>query len=177
MISKIKKGVVITATALAMVLPASATTFDSEALNSFVKTATACVVGKVTSVEYVTRSGIVFTKATFAVTDTAFGSTSSEISVLSPGGVLPNTKFPVAQVIAGAPSLRSGQEMMLVLNATPESGNTYAIAGLANGAINVINNGSGPQVALAGGQSVITLADAMEDIQSIRNGANTVEAE
>ena len=176
MIKKIKHAAIIGAAVLALHMPASATTFDSEALDSFIGSATACIVGKVASIEYVTRSGLVFTKATVTVTDTAFGRTASEISVLVPGGQVPNTKFPIAQIVADAPILRSGQDLMLVLNSIPQD-TAYAVAGLSSGAINILDNGAGPQVALAGNQGLITLADAIEDIQAIRDGENVIDAE
>lgn len=169
LIKKIQTIAVAGAAMLAMGMPASASTFDSEVLDTFVETATACIVGDVTSTEFVTKAGLVFTQATVAVTDTAFGSTASEVKILIPGGRVANTKFPIRQSVAGAPSISVGQKMMLVLNATPES-NSYAIAGLANGAINIVDNGSGPQVALGGNAGLITLSEAISEIQEIRAG-------
>ena len=165
--------VVAGAAMLAIGATASASTFDSEELDTFVESATACIIGEVTSTEFVTNAGLIFTQATVTVTDTAFGSTASEIKVLVPGGPVANTKFPIRQSFAGVPTVSTGQKMMLILNATSES-NSYAIAGLASGAINIVDNGSGPQVVLGGNAGLITLSQAISEIQDIRAGNSTL---
>ncbi len=172
---KLRKSVIGGVMALALAMPATASTLDAAALDNYIDNATACVVGEVTAIEYEQRGPFIYTKSTVSVSDTAFGSTASEITVLTLGGPIPNMAVPVAQVAAGVPSLHKGQELMFVLDATGQS-NEYTIAGLSAGAINIVNGAAGPQVALAGGQGRISLDQAIETMQAIRDG-ETVEAQ
>ena len=163
--NKLRKGVIGSVLALALAMPASASTLDAAALDNYVENATACVVGTVTAIEYEARGPFMYTKSTVSVSDTAFGSTATEITVLTLGGPIPNMAVPVAQVAAGVPTLHQGQTLMFVLDATAQSGE-YTIAGLSAGAINVANG----TVALANGQGRMSLNDAIDTMQAIRAG-------
>ena len=169
--SKLRKGVIAGVLALSLAMPATASTFDAAELDNFIENATACVIGEVTAIEYEQRGPFMYTKSTVSVSDTAFGSTASEITVLTLGGPIPNMAVPVAQVAAGVPTLRKGQELMFVLDATAQGGE-YTISGLSAGAINVVDGA----VALSNGQGRISLNDAITTMQAIRAG-DTVETQ
>lgn|GEM_PF-3770063 len=163
--SKLKKGLIAGALALTLAMPATASTLDAAALDNYIENSVACVIGEVTAIEYEQRGPFMYTKSTVSVSDTAFGSTPSEITVLTLGGPIPNMAVPVAQVAAGVPTLRKGQELMFVLDATEQSGE-YQISGLSAGAINIVNG----TVALADGQGRISLNNAISTMQAIRAG-------
>lgn len=118
--------------------------------------------------------GMVMTKTTFSVSDQVFGSTGSEITVLTPGGVHPNTKYPIAQNFVGTPSFAHGQDVMLVLNAIPDS-DAYGIAGLSEGVVSIVNNGGQRQVRMGGDNNMVPLREAMQRIRSLRNAPATIE--
>lgn len=118
--------------------------------------------------------GMVFTKTTVAVSDHVFGSTGSEITVLTPGGVVPNTKYPVAQIVASVPTFTAGQDVMLVLNTIPQS-SSYAIAGLSDGVIKIVGNTGQREVMMRGQGGMMPLRDAMQRMRSLRNGNSTIE--
>ena len=171
---KLKKAALAGAIALAMAIPASATTFDADALDKFVETASACIIGQVTNIEHEQRGSFVVTMATVQVSRTAFGSTASEIKVMIPGGPIPNSKIPVAVTVAGAPQLNVGQNFMLVLN-DAQNANEYTVAGLSEGAIAVVNTADGPQVSLPNSQGRMTLDSAIEGINTLRDGEAGLE--
>jgi len=83
-----KKYIIGLSTGLALISASSAnaTTLDQLSFNEIVNQSSACVVGKVQSVESVNRNGQVMTLTTFEVTDTAFGNVGQTVTVETAGG-------------------------------------------------------------------------------------------
>lgn len=125
---------------------ASATTFSAESFENMIQNAAACVVGDVTNVEYVETEAGVVTRTTFNVVKSAFGPGGGEITVVTPGGRLSNTKYPMTRTIAGAPSFIAGQRHVLVLSDGPDD--AYTVSGLARGVLPVVQTPEGEIVRL-----------------------------
>lgn len=167
----IKRMIIASVATLTLSVSAGASTFDTNALNSHVQTATDCIIGQVVSINHEMRHGFAVTLATVSVSKAAFGNASEEITVVVPGGPVANANVPVAQVFAGAPTLRAGKNMMLVLNEI--SSGEYVISGLSAGAINVVSGSNGPQIALGGG-GFISVTDAIESVRELRANSTSI---
>lgn len=106
---------------------ASATTLRELSLDDMIRQSTAIVRGQVQLTGAATRSGYIYTHYKVQVLEQLKGVPAQQMDVAVPGGVLDG----VRQMIAGAPTLVSGQEYVLYLW-TSRSGLTQVI-GLSQG--------------------------------------------
>ena len=60
-----------------------------------------------------------------------------------PGGADANRKFPVAMSYPGAPKITPGEDVFLFLNANPDFGNGYVVAGFAQGKFSIVKDEDG----------------------------------
>jgi len=73
------------------------------------------------------------TLATVSVTETIKGDSSPELTVVLPGGVDSNRRFPIAMTYAGAPQIASDEEVFLFLTGQDEVPGAHAVMGFAQG--------------------------------------------
>ena len=86
------------------------------------------------------------TLATVSVSETLKGEGAENITVVLPGGVDANRKFPVAMSYPGAPRLTPGENVFLFLTADTDFGNGYNVAGFSQGKFSIVNNEDGEPV-------------------------------
>ena len=89
----------------------SATTIEKEEFKDLVQNAHACVVARTVSIEHAMENGSPVTKTTFAVTETAFGTTPETITVTTPGGRLSNATVPMGEVMPGFRASSTAQQL------------------------------------------------------------------
>ena len=135
-----------------LALPAGATTFEATGFVDLVQSADAVVVGSVLGERTETRDGQVYTITDFDVSDVAFGRVGGTVSVATPGGAIPNSMFPVTEVVPGAPRFLSGQTYMLVLDAAPTSWTVPSLGGIGGPIVNrpQVQRGRGADFTVSG---------------------------
>ena len=89
--------------------------------------------------------GTLVTVANVALTETIKGTESGSVTVVLPGGVDANRKFPVAVSYPGAPRLTPGEDVFLFLTSDPDHG-AYNVAGFAQGKFSIVNDEDGQPV-------------------------------
>jgi len=124
------------------------------------------------------------TLATVSVGEALKGPETGNITVVLPGGVDANRKFPVAMSYPGAPRLTPGEDVFLFLTADTDYGTGYNVAGFAQGKFSIVTDEDGEKavsrdltkVALQGdngvrrGQSNLTpLANFKAQVKSFLN--------
>ncbi len=90
--------------------------------------------------------GSLVTLATVSVSETLKGTESANLTVVLPGGVDANRKFPVAMSYPGAPRLTPGEDVFLFLNADTDFGNGYIVAGFSQGKFSIVKDEDGESV-------------------------------
>jgi hypothetical protein len=90
--------------------------------------------------------GSLVTLATVSVSETLKGTESANLTVVLPGGVDANRKFPVAMSYPGAPRLTPGEDTFLFLNADTDFGNGYIVAGFSQGKFSIVKDEDGEPV-------------------------------
>lgn len=128
--------------ALLCTTSANATTLNKLSFNEVVNQSAACVVGKVQSVESVTRNGQVMTLTTFSVSSTAFGNVGQTVTVETAGGRSTMGRLLVNEVVAGTPRFFNNQENLLFLSA-PNAAGEYSVVGFNQGRFSVNPAGAG----------------------------------
>jgi hypothetical protein len=83
------------------------------------------------------------TLATVSVTETLKGTEATSLTVVLPGGVDANRKFPVAMSYPGAPRLTPGEDVFLFLNPDTDSGNGYVVTGFSQGKFSIVKDEDG----------------------------------
>ena len=102
------------------------------------------------------------TLATVNVSETLKGAQTENVTVVLPGGVDANRKFPVAVSYPGAPRMTPGENVFLFLNSDVDYGLGYNVAGFAQGKFSIVSDEDGQpvvardltQVALQGNNGV-----------------------
>lgn len=89
---------------------------------------------------------ILVTLATVSVSETLKGTESGNLTVVLPGGVDANRKFPIAMSYPGAPRLTPGEDVFLFLNADTDYGLGYNVAGFSQGKFSIVNDEGGEPV-------------------------------
>ena len=102
-------------------------------------------VGSCTDTRSVWIDRTLVTLATVAVGETLKGPGASNITVVLPGGVDANRKFPVAMTYPGAPQIQPGENVFLFLTADSDLGG-YTVAGFSQGKFSIITDEDGEQV-------------------------------
>lgn len=90
--------------------------------------------------------GTLVTIANVALTETIKGSESGTLSVVLPGGIDVNRKFPVAVSYPGAPRLTPGEDVFLFLTSGSDFGGGYTVAGFSQGKFSIVNDEDGQPV-------------------------------
>ena len=90
--------------------------------------------------------GSLVTLATVTVSENLKGAESGSLTVVLPGGVDTNRKFPVAMSYPGAPRLTPGENAFLFLNADTDNGLGYIVAGFSQGKFSIVNDEDGQPV-------------------------------
>ncbi len=117
------------------------------------QTAELIVEGTCTDVSGTWIDGTLYTLATVTVAESLKGAKSGDIVVAIPGGVDLDRDVPIAYTVPGAPSIETGEQMLLYLvgeNAVPGS---YAIAGFFQGKFTIVDGPDGTPLAVGGGKS------------------------
>ena len=86
------------------------------------------------------------TLATVSVSETLKGSESTDLTVVLPGGVDANRKFPIAMSYPGAPRLTPGEDVFLFLTTDTDFGSGYNVAGFSQGKFSIVNDEDGEPV-------------------------------
>lgn len=89
--------------------------------------------------------GTLVTVANVAVSETIKGTESGSLTVVLPGGIDVNRKFPVAVSYPGAPRLTPGEDVFLFLTSDPDHGG-YNVAGFSQGKFSIVNDEDGELV-------------------------------
>lgn len=140
---------------------AQATTLESTNFGTLVHDADACVVATVSDVSYVQEDGQAFTMTSFDVTDVAFGNVSNTFTVKTPGGRLVSAPIAVSETVAGMPRFFADSSYLLVLDS---DGQDFAISGLFQGAIPVVNN----SVIMPENRGILDVDSALDAVNDIR---------
>jgi hypothetical protein len=86
------------------------------------------------------------TLARISVREVLKGENSSEITVVLPGGVDANRKFPVAMTYPGAPRISPDENVFLFLTQDDEVGGGYTLTGFSQGKFSIIKDENGQEV-------------------------------
>ncbi|HET6854821.1 MAG TPA: hypothetical protein VFH46_21150 [Pyrinomonadaceae bacterium] len=87
------------------------------------------------------------TLATVSVSETIKGATESgTVTVVLPGGIDANRKFPVAMSYPGAPRLTPGEDVFLFLTSDTGFAGGYNVAGFSQGKFSIVNDEDGTPV-------------------------------
>ena len=124
------------------------------------------------------------TLATVSVSETLKGAESGNLTVVLPGGVDANRKFPIAMSYPGAPRLTPGEDVFLFLNSDTDYGLGYNVAGFSQGKFSIVNDEEGEPVVSRdltkltlqtnngvrrGGANVISLATFKDQVKARLN--------
>src|SRR5262249_55324400 len=88
------------------------------------------------------------TLATVSVTETIKGGAAEKLTVVLPGGVDANRKFPIAMTYAGAPQMSKDEEVFLFLTPQDEVAGGYSVMGFAQGKYSVGKDTEGEKVVM-----------------------------
>ncbi|MBO0858240.1 MAG: hypothetical protein J2P21_07230 [Chloracidobacterium sp.] len=116
-------------------------------LEKMTKESSLIVTGKClqTQSQWVGRS--LFTKATVEVTENLTGGgPGGQVTVLLPGGVDSNRKFPVAMTYAGAPRISPTEEVFLFLSDKSPVAGSYSVMNFAEGKFSIIKTDADEEV-------------------------------
>jgi hypothetical protein len=86
------------------------------------------------------------TLANISVAETLKGNPAENITVILPGGVDANRKFPIAMSVAGAPRITPGEDVVLFLTSESEVGGSYSITGFSQGKFSIGKDEEGREV-------------------------------
>ena len=86
------------------------------------------------------------TLATVSVSETLKGAESGNLTVVLPGGVDANRKFPIAMSYPGAPRLTPGEDVFLFLNSDTDFGLGYNVTGFSQGKFSIVKDEEGEPV-------------------------------
>jgi hypothetical protein len=86
------------------------------------------------------------TLARISVREVLKGENSSEVTVVLPGGVDANRKFPVAMTYPGAPRIIPDENVFLFLTRDDEVGSGYTITGFSQGKFSIIKDENGQEM-------------------------------
>lgn len=137
------RGVSPAAIGLLLVLaadPASATIARRLSNRSLAEDAQVIVVGRCTQVRTAWEAGTLVTLASVDVSETLKGGPLTSVTVALPGGIDANREIPVAMTFAGAPQIRSGEEVFLFLGTEEGIESGYIVVGFAQGKFSIVDD-------------------------------------
>ncbi len=99
--------------------------------------------GRVAAVRSAWEGRTLVTLATVELGDVLKGDVSGSITVVLPGGIDANRRFPVAMTYAGAPQMMVGEDVFLFL--TPEDGiaSGLTVVGFSQGKFSIVQDAAG----------------------------------
>jgi hypothetical protein len=147
-----------------------ATTAVEMSTQDMAQEASLIVSGHVTNVESRWVDRDLVTVTTIAVSEVLKGQAGSEITVVVPGGVDTNRRFPIAVSVPAAPQFQNNENTVLFLVNEDELPNTYAIVGFAQGKFTLVDTPEGK----AATQDITGLNLAGGSGQITRGGSKTV---
>lgn len=115
-------------------------------LQEMTSTSDVIAIGNCVETRSVWADGTLVTLATVSVSETIKGTESANLTVVLPGGVDSNRKFPVAVSYPGAPRLTPGEDVFLFLSSESDFGGAYTVAGFAQGKFSIVNDEDGEPV-------------------------------
>ena len=139
-----------------VVAQAAATTVRPLTDEELTAQANRIVVGRQVESRSVWLGRMLVTRVTVAVDETLKGDAALEVTVDIPGGIDINRRIPIGMSVPGAPSIASGEEVVLFLERRGDMtaqgrGDTYGIVGFSQGKLSVVKDAQGRQVVLRGG--------------------------
>ena len=112
-------------------------------LEDMVNQSDVIAIGNVVDTKSVWADRSLVTLATVSVGEALKGSETGNLTVVLPGGVDANRKFPVAMSYPGAPRLTPGEDVFLFLNANSDFGGGYTVAGFSQGKFSIVTDEDG----------------------------------
>ncbi|MGH9794490.1 MAG: hypothetical protein ACRD5G_06940 [Candidatus Acidiferrales bacterium] len=85
---------------------------------------------------------VLVTQVTVSVTESLKGSARDTITVVLPGGIDANRKFPISMSYPGAPAIRSDEDVFLFLGRDDEL-NGYTVLGFSQGKFSIVEDPQG----------------------------------
>lgn len=104
------------------------------------------IIGQCTAARSAWKGRRLVTMATVAVHEVLKGESHPEITVVLPGGMDAQRKFPIAAVAPGAPQISPDEEVVLFLSSRADEPDSYAVTGLAQGKFSVLQDATGQQL-------------------------------
>lgn len=98
-----------------------------------IKQSNLIVIGRCTKTKSLWVGRRLMTFATIAVTETLKGAPQTHVTVVLPGGVDASRRFPVAEIVEGAPYLVLGEDVLLFLSNINRIKGGYAVTGASQG--------------------------------------------
>lgn len=124
-------------------LPAADSTLAvALSLEDMVNQSDVIAIGNVLDTRSVWIDRSLVTIANVQVSESLKGQPGDTLTVVLPGGVDANRKFPVAMTYPGAPRLSPGENTFLFLTADGDVGG-YTVAGFAQGKFSIVNDENG----------------------------------
>lgn len=120
--------------------------------------ADAIVVGQCIGVKSEWLDRILITRVTIQVSETLKGPSAETISVVLPGGIDANRKFPVSMTYAGAPKIYLQENVFLFLSREEQLTDAYTVTGFSQGKYSIVSLPDGTQ-AVARDLSQVTFVD------------------
>lgn len=114
-------------------------------LEEMVNQSDVIAIGSCTDARSVWADGTLVTLATVSLSETLKGTESGSLTVVLPGGIDANRKFPVAVSYPGAPRLTPGENVFLFLTADSDVGG-YTVAGFSQGKFSIVTDEDGEPV-------------------------------
>jgi hypothetical protein len=112
-------------------------------LEDMVNQSDVIAIGKALDTKSVWVDRSLVTLVTVAVSESLKGTPGETLTVVLPGGVDANRKFPVAKTYPGAPTLTPGEDAFLFLSSQSEVADSYTIAGFAQGKFSIVTDEDG----------------------------------
>jgi hypothetical protein len=119
------------------------------------------------------------TLATISVGEVLKGDRHATVTVVLPGGVDANRKFPLAMIVPGAPQIHAQEEVFLFLRRANQhpTGDTerYTIVGFSQGKLSIVTDANGSkllarQPVSAGSAGLVSLAQFKQEISGLVAG-------
>lgn len=118
---------------------------------------------------------VLVTYVTVSVTESLKGTSGETITVALPGGIDANRKFPIAMTYAGAPAIRSNEDVFLFLGHDSDLG-AYTVLGFAQGKFSIVSDAQGAQyvtrdltgIRLQGGTGAVRGATSYTSLSEFR---------
>lgn len=152
--------------AIAVNAPASATSLQKLNLEALVEQSKSVIVGEAKSSRTERTDQGVMTYTEFQVKDEAFGDAGATVTVTTLGGRYQIGKFKLAETWPGSPTFSSGERVVLFLQDSRFG--EAEIVGYSQGAINVVETGSGEAVRSPDGD-MEALPSFMQRVRNIKS--------